>query len=250
MKTFKVLMFVWLQATLLFAEDSSETEVVNKNTSNLNNSKSHFYIEKGLVDKVYDQTMSLEAKRHNSFGSMFPSIGILNAQEFELSNDYFAINYANQLGSIPLIGFALASEFARFYSVGLNFKGEFGYSYKQGTFKAKSASGSEINDTITLQWVPLMVGLSADYTPSWASWLKPSIEILGGAHWLHHSGTLDGLDHSVWVPAYSGGLSFAFFPSMKTGMGGISIGANYLNSSNSDQKIRGWVYKVGSSILL
>ena len=166
-------------------------------------------------------------------------------------NDYFAIDYADQLGTIPFISFAFMSEFAKFKQMAFSFKGEFGYSYKQGTFKASSSAGPDIEDSITLQWVPVVAGILTDYTPSWARWIKPSLEVVAGAHWLNHVGTLDGLDQSVWVPVYGGGVSLTFFPGSKTDVfGGITFAADYMQSINSDQRIRGWMYKLGSTILL
>jgi len=212
-----------------------------------------FYIEKDLVDKVYEQTTSLEASRHPSPGTIQPNIGFFSAKDFQLSNEYFRTDYASQIDAIPVLGFVGATKIYQVQNVALNVTYEFGYSYNQDTFFAESASGAFVEDTIVLQWVPVMTGFSIDYSSPWAQWIKPSLGTVGGAHWVHHTGTIDGLEQNVWVPLVGAGMSVSLFPGMEssdTGFNGITVSANYLKSINSDQKIRGMIYKIGSTIKL
>lgn len=251
MKSIVLLIFWLVSMSFANAQNEYSAKTRKRTVAVPRENSSQFYIEKGLVDKVYKQAMTLGANHSNSKGSLVPSFGVLSMEQFTLANDYFAIDYADQLGTIPFISFAFMSEFAKFKQMAFSFKGEFGYSYKQGTFKASSSAGPDIEDSITLQWVPVVAGILTDYTPSWARWIKPSLEVVAGAHWLNHVGTLDGLDQSVWVPVYGGGVSLTFFPGSKTDVfGGITFAADYMQSINSDQRIRGWMYKLGSTILL
>lgn len=214
---------------------------------------SEFYIEKGLVDKVYSQTTSQEEGKHIPLGSMRPQVGILSPRAFSIKNDYFEIDYAEQMGNIPFVGLDVAKHIYQLNRVGFYLNGELGYTYQQGTLKAQSSSGTEVEDSVTLQWIPIIVGLAVDYDLPWSRLVKPMIDVGGGASWVHHTGTIDGLDHSEWVPEYGAGLSLLLFPSLTTsgGMfGGITIGAAYKKSTSDKQKIEGWEYKLGSSIIL
>lgn len=243
---------VFILTNLAFAQPKIIEEKTGE-ISTATDDASQFYIEKNLVDTVYKQTVSEEEMLHSRGGVMTPQIGVFSASRFFVSNEYFAVDYAEELGSIPFASFALAKPIYGMDQFSVFGKGEVGFSYKQGTYKALSTSGPAIEDSITLQWVPILAGLVFEYQPAWANWIKPSISIFTGANWLHHSGTIDGLDYSEWVPVYGYGPAFSFLTSNKEEEGifeGFTISATFQKSTDSEHKIEGWEYKLGSSIIL
>ncbi|MEZ4742308.1 MAG: hypothetical protein R3B45_07665 [Bdellovibrionota bacterium] len=217
---------------------------------------SEFQIEKDLVEKFYNDS-SITASKSGSDSSgtseLSPQIGLMSLKELSLENDYFKADYAENLGSIPLISFAVANQVLKTKAASIFAVGSFGYAYKQGTYKLESSSGTEIEDTVTFQWVPLQIASRLDFEILRMGFLTPSIEGGVGTNWFHQTGTVDGVDQGFWVPVYHGALALTLFGGAigpNVTFGGITIRSQYQRSISDDQAFSGWYHNLGTKILL
>jgi hypothetical protein len=203
--------------------------------------KSEFEIEQGLLDKLYQETVT-----DNGFKSRLASIEIIPQYSFtfidqlSLSNDYFTVPYSATTKSLSFFSLTGSIPLLQVKGLGARALGKFGYTFKESMTQVTSKSGGDYTDVVRLHWLPLAVGLKLDYQIPGVSFVKPYVEGSIGAQWLFQSGNLSGLEQSFWVPFYQASFGLFLFSNNNNDnwFGGIVTCYSLRNSFASDQAVK------------
>mgnify|MGYP001585235029 CR=1 FL=1 len=106
---------------------------------------------------------------------------------------------------------------------------------------------------LTLHWLPLSLGTRIEYRISGLKFIRPYVDLEGGAQWLYQSGKLDGIEQAFWVPYYQTAFGVTLFGANQTQddwFGGISLGATVRHSFASQQSIQSGSVDVGLNLYL
>ncbi len=154
-----------------------------------------FYIEPGLVAKIYDESTAKNKEAETTSFSVTPMLGVLGAGEFTLHNRYFETDL-RQLGPLPFGYLHLQKPLWQKDRTGMLSSFNIGYGYLQHSLTTENTSGSEMTDTATLQWLPVEFGLMAQMV---FGKLKPSFDLGIARLWCHQEGRLDGFDQGFFT---------------------------------------------------
>ena len=211
-------------------------------------STQEFYLEKGLVDKIYGEKIEenkVAARNNNS--RLTPSFGVLLLDELRLSTSYFDLDYTESFSQVPVAGITFTSLVRRLSKTVISGELRAGFSHLQEDIETDSASGLRQEDSVTLIWVPLNADLKLEYDNPYIS---PSLILGSGIHWLDQSGKMDGISQTYWAPVYAAGAGFTFFKRYDGTFGGITLESLYQASLKDSQKIAMWDIRLGAQLLL
>lgn len=221
-------------------------------------SESEFQLDKGLMEKLYQESVTESQKNTAQYSAgitVSPVLSLFTPTRLSLSNDYWQVPYGDGIGSVPGFSIAASGKFFNWgglYVLGI---GGVGYSMKEVVQKAysKKASDAESTAKLTLHWLPLSLGSRVEYRISGFEVVRPFIIAKGGAEWLYQVGGLEGIEQGFWVPflQYGGGLTLFDSPSSPDRwFGGLTLGISKHISFSSSQVIDGTVFDLGFNILL
>lgn len=211
---------------------------------------SEFSIDPNLVDKMFESTTTKEnqaqvvstrpVRAEVGYGHMVLS-------NLTLKNKYFEVPYSKNVSALPY-GFIQGSKsLFTFGSGSFNTYGMIGYSNQQGVYDVTGSSGIALKDTVTMQWVPLEIGVSTD-VKLFSGNVQPALIAGLGADWITQTGELDGMNQNFWIPHASAGPAITFFGSGDNapGFDGITIASIYRTSNGGDQTFKGWSFNLTS----
>jgi hypothetical protein len=210
-----------------------------------------FAIDPKLVDKVFESAMQ-DQQQMQAAGVRKSRLEVgyshMMPREMNLKNKYFEVLYATQSLSLPYGFFRAARPLLSFTGGALNSYFMAGYTNHQGVFAVKGSSGIELKDTLTLQWVPLDVGVSLE-TRLFSGWLRPALHAGIGADWISQNGSLDGISQNFWLPHFSGGPSVLFFgrDEGQSGFEGVSLAGIYRSSYSNEHRFNGWAVGISGA---
>lgn len=227
--------------------DHNDLKVSDQSKELLEKSESsQFTIEKNLVERLFSESVP----DHPSFGENSKQVdlgfGQFVPQEMKLTNKYFSISYKDNLSAFSLISASLAKPiFSGKSSIFL----KTGYAFAQGVYNVHGESGSDHSDSVSVQWVPLQVGMGVDLFSVAFIRLKSQAGI--GEDFFSQSGTLDGITQNFIIPHAFVGATTSFFEKRnQSGFEGISLTSNYQRSLGQDQTIKGWSFILASRFVL
>ena len=218
---------------------------------------SQFELEKGLLDTLYRGSVTESSKEFRPGAralSVTPQLSFVNASQFILSNNYWEVPYTEQLGGVPAFSLHVSNPLAYWGGLSFAIKGAVGYSYKEAVLSpVHKQTGKDSRAILTLHWLPVSLGTRIEYRISGVDFVRPHLDLEGGAQWLYQSGKLDGIEQGFWVPFYQVAFGLTLFaPNQSQGdwFGGINLGATVRNSFASQQNIRNWSMDVGLNLYL
>jgi hypothetical protein len=205
-------------------------------------SKGEFEIEKGLLDKIYQETISdsgVKSSMHSGL-EIVPQFNYSFVDQLNLSNDYFTVPYTASTKSIPFFSLLVSLPLLNYHGIGLQGNARVGYSFKESVTQVTSKSGGDYSDIVRLHWLPASLGLKIDYQIPKFSSVRPFIEGGVGAQWLYQSGNLSGLEQGFWIPFYQTTLGLVLFGNSNFDhwFGGIVMSFSWRNSFASDQSVK------------
>ena len=170
---------------------------------------SEFYIEEGLVSKIFKETSSSQSRPQTESSSFTPMLGFLNPSTMTVANKYFKTDYS-QLGSMPYLYLNIQRDILNINRDRIVAGLSVGYGYLQQKIYSQDSSQLNVEDTVSLQWVPMEV--SGKYVWSGIPKLsfKPSVDIGLGRVWVHQDGNIDGIDHGTFHSYGTLGSTFEF----------------------------------------
>jgi len=212
---------------------------------------SEFSIDANLVDKMFESTTNeASATASGTDRVRFEAaLGYMIPSEMSFQNDYFTVPYTENVSSISYGMLRVGKPFLQAGKVSFGAFGLVGYSYLQGIYEVESKDGLALKDTISLQWIPLQLGLTIDVIDILGNVVQPGLIVAGGADSFTQSGTLDGMNQSYWVPSSSFGLAFNFFgngTAKESTFDGISLSGQYRTSYGDEQVFKGWTYNLAT----
>lgn len=244
-----------LTSTSLAATKPKAKPVAEPVTAQPSDEASEFFIDRGMVEKVYDTTVETQrrASQVNGDTRMEASIGTLAADTMVVSNDYFEVDHAANGDGLPYLSISAARKLVTRGRNDFYLEGAAGFGTRQIEYNVHSKVGIDVEDLVTLQWLPVATGLRVEHRPTFTTLVKPSFVTGVGATWLNQRGTLEGMNQSYWLPTWQAGPALTLFGGGdhdESAFGGIVATALYRSSANASAKIVGWSYSVGSRILL
>ena len=220
-----ILAATFLASAIVFADSSSE-----------------FYVEEGLVAKIFGETKSAAVPNKGQNTSIIPMIGMLKPEHLIVANKYFTTDY-NQIDSLPYLYFMAEGNLVSFEKSQLLWNASIGYGYLQKNITTKDPSGLNLSDTVSLQWMP--VDLQAKYKMN--SFLAPSIsasiDVGGGRLWIHQDGNIDGFDQGHFSSYISIGSTAELMVSRSIK---VLAQASYFTDLEKNPSYRGWKVGVGA----
>ena len=166
-----------------------------KLSSALGSSSSEFYIEDGLVEKIFSETSNSTFEKASGVPDLAPMVGILRPETLNVKNKYFSTNY-KQLDSLPYFYLIFEGNLFRFKKSQLLWDASIGYGYIQKNVLTYDSSGLLISDTVALQWAPVEFTSRYNIDDVFSSNLDLSVDIGGGRLWVHQDGNIDGFDQT------------------------------------------------------
>jgi hypothetical protein len=220
----------------------------------LPDSNSYVSVSQEVYDKVYFEAKPSELvadESQNSKLELSTFMGFGMPQSLFLENRYFTVQYAKQVDSLPLISFSAASEIYQTDAFELMLLGSAGYTQTSGVYKAKSYTGIEIQDTLSVKWIPMLAAATIAPSSDWRLF-KPSFYLGFGANWMHQSGTVDGIDQSYLIPMLATGIGCRIIKFDNPGklIDGLDVGLDYYSDVASHHDLKVFQFKVGTSFSL
>lgn len=222
-------------------------------------SGSEFELDKGLVEKLYEQSVeesNASTVHYSANITVSPFLSLFSPNQLTLSNDYYTVPYANEGGTIPslsIVGSGRLFELGGFHLLGV---GSVGYSMRelvQEVTNKKAFSEGASTTRVTLHWLPIAIGTKLEYRIPRFEVVRPFATIKAGAQWFYQAGSLDGLEQGFWVPFYQYGGGLTLFDSISNPnrwFGGMSVGLSKTQSFSSDQSVEGTIIDIGLNIVL
>lgn len=250
-KLVTLIFFLFVSSVVLAAKPSQ-----TKPKEELTPPNSQFELEKGLVESIYQASVSesVEIRPVSAGISVSPQISYVNPTRLSLLNSYWEVPYTDQIGALPLLSLHIANSVLHWSGLSLAIKGSVGYSYKENVLTAISRqTGKESRAVLTLHWLPISLGTRLEYHISGFHAVKPYLNLEGGAQWLYQSGKLDGIEQGFWVPFYQVSFGLTLFGPTRTQgewFGGINVGSSIRNSLASQLDIQSWSMDVGVNFYL
>lgn len=201
---------------------------------------------------VAEENVVLE-KRTRSFdveiGAAYNSINDLT-----LSNNYFTVDYAEELKTVPSLKFSLAKDIWSNSRTAVSGLVNLGYGFKQTRILAESKRGTKLTDQVALQWIPLSAGVQIKQkipgTQRFSAFFSPSI----GSQYFHQAGNLDGIDQGYWVGFWNLRAGLVLFEQTSKKIGaafeGVVLGGNISQAVGSNQKFSSWSAELGVKFAL
>jgi hypothetical protein len=213
--------------------------------------ESEFYVQEGVVKKIYNDIKT--EKDAKSSAEMSVGAEWLSLSDLYLSSKYFDVDYKGNVGSLQSANVGFSTNIVSSGRLDFDIGGNAGYGFKRGSYRARSSTGSEVQDDISLQWIPVRLKANVAYDIFNSSIVRPEVEGGVGSHWLTQSGNLDGMTQSFWIPTYFGGAQFRFFGSAKddpSSFSGIILGSRYEKQFSDSQKFSSVSYYLSANFKL
>lgn len=205
--------------------------------------KSEFYIEKGLVSKIFKETSSEIAPQGTKPSIFTPMIGIIHPSTLIVSNRYFQTDY-HQLDSMPYLYLNIQSSLFRNGNDPIVGSLSVGYGYLQQKIHSKDQSSLEVEDTVSLQWMPMEIGGRYVWSGFSSYSVSPSLDVGLGRIWLHQDGNIDGIDHGTFHSYGVVGSTLEF--SMSKDIGFVTQASYQIGIGGSKGQYRGLRLGVGA----
>lgn len=204
----------------------------------------------GLSDKIYQRSTQTITGKESSPFSFYSAAKIIFPSQFVLKNEYFKVNYADNVSSMLGISVGPQLQLLNFGESKLSTFIHFGYYYAQGIFEAESDSGLIVKDAIELQWIPIQGGIEITSRSFTTYNILASFSASVGSDWINQTGKLDGMNQAYLVPRYEAGPSITVLgtgtKSSDSGFNGVTVSAHRYSSISSEQQNRGWIADVGA----
>ena len=220
-----ILVASFLASAPVFAEGSSE-----------------FYVEEGLVAKIFGETKRIAVPSKGQDTSIVPMIGMIKPDHLIVSNKYFTTDY-NQIDSLPYLYFMAEGNLFGFDKSQLLWNASIGYGYLQKNITTKDPSGLSLSDTVSLQWMPIDMQAKYKLNNFLARSLSASIDIGGGRLWIHQDGNIDGFDQGYFSSYLSIGSTAELMVSRSIK---VLAQASYFTDLEQNPSYRGWKLGVGA----
>ncbi len=198
-----------------------------------------------------DASLAREASPfHLEFGASYLSWSAL-----ELSNAFFSVDYASQMGALPSVQISASKKFdARGF--GVEPFVAVGYGMREALVDVVSAQSAVLKDFVSVHALPLAAGVRVSHplraAPAVTAFLAPSL----GAQFFYQSGALDGMDQGYWIPnlALRGGLSLfetaASSRAPDAWLDGITLSGAIHRGLSASAPLRAWSIELGLRVLL
>lgn len=211
-------------------------------TSASGSDKSEFYIEDGMVAKIFGETSNSTIDKAPDVSTLVPMIGMLRPYTFNVTNKYFSTNY-KQLDSLPYFYLMIEGNIIRFKESQMLWNTSIGYGYIQKNILTYDSSGLFLADTVSLQWVPLELTSRYRVDHLFSDNVGASIDVGGGRLWLHQDGNIDGFDqgHAVSYVSLGSTVDLWVTDSVR-----ILAQVAYLTDMQQNSDYRGWKLGVGA----
>lgn len=205
--------------------------------------------EEPLPEK--QNALNIETATQREIWQLIPTLSVISPREFTLSKDGYSIPYGKNLTGLPALyvgaNRSLGSRpFGRgsleFFSLA-----RLGYSFKDTPMTL-----GERTARVKLHWVPMEGGLETRFRLADFPYIRPSLTVGGGVHWLYQSGEFTSINASFWVPHVFVSPAISFFESSDPTdwFGGFTFGVTYQHSFASRQTVRAWSFDLGMAIIL
>lgn len=210
---------------------------------------SQFELEPRLVDKLYAKATKIE-KANNADRRYELGVGVsaLNAEEASLQNRYFETNHRALFAWLPAVQAQLA--FSSFKGKGIEalFGTSIGYAKRTDTVSVESTIGTDLRDTITVQWLP--AAATAEIR-SRNPIFRPYGKVAIGQQWVSQTGHLDGINQTYAIPfaSTSLGMSMGKRQFGEVNSQGVNLGATYSQSIQSEQRLSLWSIDLATGVL-
>ncbi|MBP7843509.1 MAG: hypothetical protein KA116_01720 [Proteobacteria bacterium] len=208
---------------------------------------------KEIFNQSVVQESSVLEKRTRSFdveiGAAYNSIN-----DLILSNNYFTVNYTEELKAVPSMKFSLAKDIWSNSKTAASGLVNLGYSMKQARVLAESKRGTKLTDQVALQWIPLSAGAQIKQkipgTQHFSAFFAPSI----GSQYFYQTGNLDGIDQGYWIGFWNLRAGLVLFEQTSKKIGsvfeGVVLGGNLSQAVVSRQKFSSWSADLGIKFAL
>jgi hypothetical protein len=195
--------------------------------------------------------VNFEAPARQEKWHLEPSLSVISPREFTLTQDSYSIPYGKNLAGLPAVYVGAGNSLGT-YPFGRGSLEVFslmrlGYSYKETLMTLNERSGR-----VKLHWVPMEAGIETRFRLAAFPFIRPSLTVGGGVHWLYQSGEFPSINSSFWVPHLFITPALSFFESFAPTdwFGGFTFGATYQHSLAAKQIIRAWSFDLGITIIL
>lgn len=229
------------------------SSIVSQAAESTDNSKktSEFYLEKGLVDRIYAATLNDEKEktRANTLG-MGVGVSLLSPKQLVLSNSYYSVSWASAGETYPMPFVSMGSSLVDWNWLSLGWTGRVGYSYREGLYSLKLKTGiSTSQDFLRMHWASALARLDLAFSVS--EWIRPVLFGGLGGQWIFQVGRLDGVNQSFLIPTYATGAELVFFDRSQSDhwFSGARIGVSYISAFASHQSLSLLGFDFGASFI-
>ncbi len=177
-----------------------------------------------------------------------------SVKDLSLSNNYYTVNYGDELKAVPSVKFSLAKDIWEGSSTAVSGLLNLGYGFKQARILAESKRGTKLSDQVTLQWIPVSLGAQIKQkipgTRRFSAFVSPS----AGSQYFRQAGNLDGINQGYWIGFWNLRAGFVLFEptnkKMEATFAGVVLGANISQALGSKYKFSSWSADLGVKFAL
>jgi hypothetical protein len=173
----------------------------------------------------------------------------------ELSNNFFTVDYAEEISSIPSVQFSGSKKFS-FASFGLEPTLSAGYGTREALISVRSRQNNKLKDYVSVHWLPMSAGVRASHPIPGLRFMTAFLTPAVGAQYIYQSGKLDGIDQGFWIPfaSFRGGLSlFESDPRSRKSsawLDGVALSGTLIRGLSSSNQMSAWSVDLGLRVLL
>ena len=250
----KHILFIGCALMITMASGQARAEVHSHPSPSADDAQ--FRLDPGMVDKIFHETETA-SHRGNQTAANAVSFGVqasyLNFGELRLENAYFKNDFAETLGTAPLV--QVGAMLPGFVVGPFVMRGELSAAFgvREALVNVSTLAGVAFRDIIRLHWLPITAALRIEFTPGGAEWITGYLRLGAGVEWIAQSGRLDGMSQNYWIPFATVGAGVRLFDARrdKNGwFGGLVLGASAGQSVASSQTFRFWSADAGVEVLL
>lgn len=209
-----------------------------------------------LAARAEDATPATEAPRPvpSSVDTVHPgleldlTLSIVSPTELVLTNGIHRVPYGDSFAGLPAVQVGLAKKIFEVHPFHLDLTAHAGY----GRRNAPVAVPGVGEQSISLDWVPMSAALRLEYAIAGLDFVRPSLSVGSGVHYLHQSGPAPGLTDEFWVPHvfFTPALTFMGGNPTRDWFNGFTFGVMLDRSVSTVQTVRGWSFDLSFSIFL
>jgi len=183
---------------------------------------------------------------------LIPQASIISPWSFVLETPQYRVPYSDNFAGFPMLSLGVGKAISQIGNFHFSGEGRVGFAYKSGAVGYTDAAGGSHKDTLSLMDLPVSGAVKLMYYIPDLNFLKPTLAVGMGMHWLHQAGKGVNVSDDFLLPFYliSPGLTFLESRSPRDWFGGFNFSLTFMNTFATSQTIRGVSFDLGLNILL